>query len=132
DEDLLLQMPFRGNCGNWVLGHIVSSRNSILGFVGEDKLWGDEERALYSFDSEPITGAECPHFALEKLIADLDAAGECLIAKLESMDDSDLDENLDEKTILGDRVRFMVWHESYHTGQFEYIRQLAGKDDKVI
>lgn len=35
-------------------------------------------------------------------------------------------------TTLGQLVFFMYWHESYHTGQTEALRQLAGKDDKVI
>jgi uncharacterized damage-inducible protein DinB len=35
-------------------------------------------------------------------------------------------------TTLGQLIFFLYWHESYHTGQPEYLRQLAGKDDKVI
>jgi hypothetical protein len=26
----------------------------------------------------------------------------------------------------------LYWHEAYHTGQTEYLRQLAGKDDCVV
>ena len=29
-EDSLIQPPFRGNCLNWVLGHIVATRNQIM------------------------------------------------------------------------------------------------------
>ena len=29
-EDSLLQLPFRGNCLNWVLGHCLVSRESVL------------------------------------------------------------------------------------------------------
>jgi uncharacterized damage-inducible protein DinB len=35
-------------------------------------------------------------------------------------------------TTLGQLIFFLFWHESYHVGQPEYLRQLAGKDDKVI
>jgi hypothetical protein len=30
NEDSLRQLPFHGNCLNWVLGHIVVSRDSVL------------------------------------------------------------------------------------------------------
>jgi hypothetical protein len=29
-------------------------------------------------------------------------------------------------------IAFMYFHETYHTGQTELLRQLAGTDDKVI
>ena len=34
-EDSLLQLPFRGNCLNWVLGHILVSRNRALTLIGD-------------------------------------------------------------------------------------------------
>lgn len=34
--DSVLQLPFRGNCFNWVLGHILESRNTILGLLGAE------------------------------------------------------------------------------------------------
>ena len=34
-EDSLLQPPFRGNCLNWVLGHIVVHRDKALVTLGE-------------------------------------------------------------------------------------------------
>jgi|GEM_PF-5021639 len=33
---------------------------------------------------------------------------------------------------VGAQLSFLSWHETYHTGQTEYLRQLAGKDDQVI
>ena len=32
----------------------------------------------------------------------------------------------------GEQIAFSNWHETYHVGQLELLRQLAGKDDKVI
>ena len=34
--DSLLQPPVRGNCLNWVLGHLVDNRNTILALVDEE------------------------------------------------------------------------------------------------
>ena len=33
---------------------------------------------------------------------------------------------------LGKLLFFLYFHESYHVGQTEIFRQLAGKDDKII
>jgi uncharacterized damage-inducible protein DinB len=33
---------------------------------------------------------------------------------------------------LANRLFFLYFHETYHTGQTELLRQLAGTDDKVI
>ena len=29
-------------------------------------------------------------------------------------------------------LHFLLWHETYHTGQTELLRQLTGVNDKVI
>ncbi len=33
---------------------------------------------------------------------------------------------------VGAWLHFLLWHETYHVGQMEYLRQLAGVNDKVI
>jgi hypothetical protein len=130
--DLLLQPQPRGNCANWILGHITNSRSSMLKVLGEEPLWGEEERAIYGRESEPITSADSPHLPMDKLLEDFKMAGEQVIACLETITDKKLDEAYNENTTFAERINFLVWHESYHIGQFEYLRQLTGIDDKVI
>jgi uncharacterized damage-inducible protein DinB len=38
----------------------------------------------------------------------------------------------ERKTTVGQRAFFLYFHETYHVGQTELFRQLAGKNDKVI
>jgi hypothetical protein len=38
---------------------------------------------------------------------------------------------VDDQTV-GKQITFLQWHETYHLGQLEPLRQLAGKNDKVI
>jgi len=55
--------------------------------------------------------------------------------RISGMTSEDLDKEIgedEEKVTLGMRIEFLSWHEAYHTGQTEYLRQLAGTDDKVI
>ena len=33
---------------------------------------------------------------------------------------------------LIEALYFIQWHAAFHTGQLELLRQLSGKDDKVI
>ena len=131
DDDLLLQPESRGNCANWVLGHIVYGRSNILVCLGEEPNWGDEEGAMYAFGSPAITGADSPHLSMEQLIAVFDATQAQIITKLEATSDAEMDKPFRDSTV-GQNLSFLVWHESYHAGQFEYLRQLTGVNDKVI
>ncbi|MGC8787954.1 MAG: hypothetical protein ACP5Q1_11065, partial [Anaerolineae bacterium] len=36
------------------------------------------------------------------------------------------------KTTVAERLFFLYFHETYHVGQTELLRQLAGTNDKVI
>ena len=38
----------------------------------------------------------------------------------------------ERKMTVGQRAFFLYFHETYHVGQAEVFRRLAGKDDKVI
>jgi uncharacterized damage-inducible protein DinB len=132
--DSLLQLPFRGNCLNWVLGHIVGNRNGILKVLGEPPIWSEEEEAPYKYGSEPITCDENCH-SLEKLLSDFGRSQEPLVAALERISQEELAKTIETfrgEELLGDHVAFLLWHESYHVGQLELLRQLAGTDDAVM
>ena len=136
-EDSLLQLPFRGNCLNWVIGHITQSRNKMLKIVGEAPVWTDEQIARYDRESAPVVdGSDAMHF--EQMLADLKQTHERFIEKLGRMSQDEL--NLPAPQVIkgipdwstGEFLNFLLWHETYHTGQTEILRQLAGTNDKVI
>jgi len=89
-EDTLLQLPFRGNSLNWVLGHIVAHRNYMLIALGKPSLWTDAENTMYDTDSEPITGLDSPHIHLDRLLADLHTTQEQLLETVESAANSEI------------------------------------------
>jgi uncharacterized damage-inducible protein DinB len=129
--DSLLQLPFRGNCLNWVLGHIVGNRNTALTRLGRERVWPEEDEARYCRGSEAIveSGQALP---LEELLQALDETQEGILAALQGIDEAELDEVVDDKRTLGESLAWLHWHETYHVGQLEILRQLAGKDDVVI
>lgn len=136
-EDSLLQPPFRGNCLNWIAGHITQSRDKMLQLVDEPSVWTAAQIARYERESPPVTsGEDAMPFA--QILDDLKTAHERLTAKLQQMSAEDLMAPAQEviKGIppwsIGELLHFLLWHETYHVGQTELLRQLAGKNDKVI
>jgi uncharacterized damage-inducible protein DinB len=133
-EDSLLQMPFRANCMNWVLGHILSSRSGFMIALGLTPIWTDEQRAIYLRGSDAITEANCDKAArLEDMLRDLDRSQEQIVACLQTKTFEDMKLPSDRPNMsMGERLGHSVWHEAYHTGNTEALRQLAGMDDQVI
>jgi len=131
NEESFLQPPFRGNCLNWVLGHIVFSREAVLTRLGESFPWTEAEAARYTRNSEPdtSTGDALP---LERLLTALEASQERIVAGLKRVSDEDLQRPAGDDETIGEQIAFSHWHETYHVGQLELLRQLAGKNDKVI
>jgi uncharacterized damage-inducible protein DinB len=133
--DTLIQPPFGGNCLNWVLGHIVENRDRILELIGAVPLMG-EPGVRYKRGSEPMKQAEPTTLPLEEILAHLDRSQEQLAAALDKMEDAAWAREMtvgNNRTMkLGQRVFFLYFHETYHVGQTELFRQLAGKHDKII
>lgn len=136
-EHSLLQLPFRGNCLNWVVGHITQSRNKMLRLVDEASVWTPEQNARYDTNSTPITPDD-EALRFERILADLAVAHQRLIDRLETLSPEDL--TLPAKPVIegfppmttGQFLHSLLWHETYHVGQTEILRQLAGTNDKVI
>ena len=129
-EDSVVQPPFQGNALNWVLGHIVASRNETLSYLGAKPVWGDEELTHYQTGSEPITSSE-QGLTLEQLRAAFDEAHERIINRLAEIHEEELgvivETRFGERPV-GEHVASLHWHETYHTGQLELLRELAMRD----
>jgi uncharacterized damage-inducible protein DinB len=131
--DSLLQLPFRANTMNWVLGHVLHGRNKILQQLGQPLVLDDAITSRYERESEPMTD-EAEAVPLETLLAAIADSQERIVAALNEVSEADLAVIYNEKrqTTLGDWIEFQHWHETYHVGQLEILRQLAGADDKII
>jgi uncharacterized damage-inducible protein DinB len=133
--DSLLQLPFRGNCLNWVLGHIADNRNTMLRLLGEEAILSEAHSTRYGYNSEPVCGDADDILTLEQLLTALEQSQSALSGSLLKTTEEELareEQSFLGTTTLGQLIFFLFWHESYHAGQPEYLRQLAGKDDKVI
>ena len=132
--DSVLQPPFRGNCLNWVVGHIIEGRDSALNLMGEAPLLDHERADFYRTGSEPITSAE-QAVPLEDLLQVLELSQQQIEATLERTTPDQRGRSVQfrgSERSLEQAIAGLHWHETYHTGQLELLRQLAGKNDAII
>ena len=132
-QDSLVQVPGM-NCLNWVLGHLADYRDQVLTMLGEAPALG-EEGARYQRESDPVTGDGPGVVPLERLLATLKEGQVRISAALSALSGEALgaEEMVNDRRLtLEDRLHFAYFHDTYHTGQTELLRAVAGKTDKVI
>jgi hypothetical protein len=133
--DSVLQPPIRGNCMNWVLGHIVDNRNTVLLKLDRLPMLSEAQGKRYGYGSEPVCADGEDVLKLEDLLSMLKSSQETINAALDRITPEDLAREIQGfrgSTPLGSFLFFLCWHETYHLGQLEILRQLAGTNDKVI
>lgn len=128
-EDSLLSPDPGGNCINWVLGHIVASRNRVLALVGDGPLWSEERASRFRRGSAPVTDPSNAE-PLEAMVADLDRSQERIMAGLARMSDDDLARPGDGGTVA-EQLAQLQFHEAYHAGQIGLLRRIAGKEGAI-
>lgn len=125
--DSMRQLPFPGNCMNWNLGHILVYRMQYLGAIDGVTQPDPAEFAIYGAGSEPLTDS-AKAIPLPTLLERLDAASAQVVAALEQMSPGRLDEWFDAEkgqTVANRLDFYMIFHESFHAGQLEPLRELA-------
>lgn len=135
-EESLLQLPFRANCMNWVVGHILGYRNSLCRLVNVEPAFDAERLARYARESEPITGDQPGVLQLQEMMAALEVAQTRIAAGIVAITPDGFERQvaLTGRTVrsVGEWLLFSYFHETYHVGQTEILRQATGKADKVI
>jgi uncharacterized damage-inducible protein DinB len=133
--DSLIQTPYNINCLNWVLGHIAVGRDSVLRLIGEETLLSEAEINRYKTESNPITEDGEHVFPLERLLEIL-AAGQLRInSGFSRLTEDELSGEVqvgERQVPLGVRLHGFYFHDTYHTGQIDLLRQIAGTNDKII
>ena len=125
-EESLIEPRPGGNCVNWVLGHIVATRNRMLPLIGAPPVWKPELAFMYSGRDE--AGWTCDSaLTLESIETDLARSQQDLVNALEAMPTEKLNAVGGEGRTLGDALGFFHFHESYHGGQIALLRRIVGK-----
>ena len=131
EEQALQSSPGGGNCANWVLGHILSTRNAIHRLLGLDPALTASQAERYTRGSDPVT-AEQPGLSLAEMQAAIATSQEAVSAAIPKLGPDQLSrvvtlpDPLGEGTIA-EHLGLLIFHESYHAGQLGVLRRLAGR-----
>lgn len=115
---------------NWMIGHVVVSRDAMLSASGADRLADADVVEVYDYGTRaPSVDTAVPHEVLLDLMA---RQGVRLAEIWESLDD----EAFAAASGMGDadvarQLTFMVWHETYHMGQAALYRAALGLDGVI-
>ena len=133
--DSLIQTLYNINCLNWVLGHIAVGRDSVLQEVGEEPLLSEAETNRYKTESDPITEDGEHVIQLKRLLEILTTGQMRINSGLSRLNEDELlrEVRVGERRVpLGVRLHGFYFHDTYHTGQTDLLRQIAGTNDKII
>jgi len=134
-EESLLQTPYGVNCLNWTVGHILVYRDRVLSSAGGEPQFRDGQLDRYQRESEPIVEDGTGVLALEQLVAGIESSQEAIDAVVAALTDEEFSEEseIDGRMVsLSRSLHFNYFHDTYHTGQTEILRQVAGRSDKII
>ena len=126
----LVPPPHGGNCLNWVLGHILASRNRIHGFLGEAPVLDEADAKTYARGSaltEPTRA-----LALERMVDLLNRSQAAITARIEKITDEDFVQPAahvlsGQPSNVGMQLAALQFHETYHAGQIGILRRVSGK-----
>jgi uncharacterized damage-inducible protein DinB len=129
-EDSLVQPSSGGNCANWVLGHIVRTRNNVLPLVGVEPIFPKDKFDRY--ERHPVTKS-ADALPWNELLEAFRATHAPLMKGIEALPASALSKpapfspsgNPDET--IGSLLATIAYHEAYHGGQLALLRRVAGR-----
>ncbi len=132
-EQSLLIPPFYANCMNWVLGHLLQSRSWMLAQIGLSGYMPQEEAMLYQRNA-PEMDNPGQASRLESLLERLKETNTLLKDRLMAMSPEELHKEIPifGGTTLSAFLGFLLWHETYHVGQLEILRNFTGHHEKLI
>ncbi len=136
EEESLVKPPTGGNCLNWVVGHIVTHRDIILGIIGEEAVLTEAQSAPYRRGSAPTAGDALLDMAtLRGFLSD---SQHRLLPALAQLSDDQLQATVPEKFYrsplkgsVGNALIRLHYHEGYHNGQIGLLRRVAGKEGAI-
>jgi uncharacterized damage-inducible protein DinB len=132
EESLQAPQP-AGNTLNWVVGHVVRTRNQALSLLGDTPLFDDADFEAYGAGSTAKRA-----LSLDELKRRFDALGPSLDAALTRMSSQHLaapapfSPTGNPNETVGTLLASIAFHEAYHLGQTGLSRRLLGKAGALL
>ena len=123
-----------GNTMNWIVGHVVRTRNQALGVLGEKPPFEDEDFAAYGEGESRSEQA----LSIDELKRRFDKLGPILNGALRRTSQSQLSAAAafsptgNPNETIGALLASIAFHEAYHLGQTELSRRLLGKRGALL
>ena len=121
-EESLVSPALGGNCINWVLGHIIVTRDELLAELGCEKLCNEKITNTYISGSPPLNEGDAENITI---LTKLFEKSQNIIT--EHIGNLSPDNDIEKiKTCAG-----FAFHEAYHTGQLGILRRMLGKKSNI-
>jgi hypothetical protein len=121
-SDSLVSPAPGGNCINWIIGHILISRDDLREMLGLTRLCNEEMTLLYKRGSKNIDSSNAMDiYDLKTMLKDGQEELENAIGK------TDFSNN--EKGLID--LATLAFHEAYHTGQTGILRRITGREGAI-
>ena len=133
EESLRAPKP-GGNTMNWIVGHVVRTRNQAVGLLGEKPLFDDADFEAYGA-SRSNTSTTLP---LDELKRRFEALGPTLDRALRRTTLEQLSTAApfsptgNSNETVGTLLASIAFHEAYHLGQTGLSRRLLGKAGALL
>jgi uncharacterized damage-inducible protein DinB len=120
------------NSALWIVGHLVWARSRALQFIGYT--WTKPWLNLFERGSRPADTAQYP--SVEEVLDAWEDLCTSFPAALEEVPEATLSAPAPQPSpsldgTVGGMVSFLAMHETYHVGQFVYLRRILGHDRVV-
>jgi uncharacterized damage-inducible protein DinB len=132
-QESLVHPQTHGHSFNWVLGHMVRTRNEILELIGKRPLYSKSKFDVYSpkgFDSEKAVDVAELHNSFNALQTELKDSIQSISEEVLRQPAS-LTPGKDSGDTIGSVLGTVLWHEAYHAGQLGIIRRVVGKPGMI-
>lgn len=130
-RDSLVHPQPDGRTFNWILGHMVKTRNEILELIGQKSLYPKSKFEMYT----PKGFSEAKALDIEELKGAFNALQRELEEGVKSLSPEKLNAPAtlrpDRPDTVGSALATIMWHEAYHAGQLGTMRRVIGKDGKI-
>lgn len=121
-EESLITAPAGGSCINWVLGHVILTRDYLHELLGIEKMCDEKFESVYSRGTEKVSREDA--VGIKELIEKYNLSQERLMKALD-----EIDIRSDEKLL--EEIPGLSFHEAYHAGQTGILRRVIGKEGKI-
>jgi hypothetical protein len=118
----LASPPGGGNSLNWIIGHMLVSRDDINEMVGLERKFTDDKFKVYERGSQNVSADDA--LDIIELVKMFESTQKPLEDKIAELDYSEKPDDLRNLT-------FLAFHEAYHCGQTGILRRIAGKEGAI-